>query len=179
MALLDRVPAWSRFAGDLSPLELCVQTAYTGQSIEFAFGPKGRFWPKVVYTPEHNLRFESPRWAAPAILAGAAILGGAQFYNSFLDIELKQLEIQKIHRELEGTKEPISPNAARALQLADQLRQVNPAEIIGDPDVQLWVTNVRRGMTEPNIHVAMLNGVPGPAPVPVPRAPPPPPQRNL
>jgi len=76
MALLDKAPSWSPDIKEQSPFELCVLTAHTDHSIEFAFAPKGRVWPKMASDREHNLRIEIPWWAAPAILVGAAVVGG-------------------------------------------------------------------------------------------------------
>ncbi len=149
-------PAWSPKFQDPSPFDLCISTALTGESIELAFAPKGRVWPKIVFTQDHNLRIEWPRWSAPAMLVGAAVLGGTHIYDEFLDIELKHLEIQKAQNEL----------ALPAMNIERQLRDIDAEEIIASPYVSQWANNVRRRLNEPNIHTATINGIRVPPPVP-------------
>jgi hypothetical protein len=148
-------PVWSASYKETSPFDLCVYTAYTGNSIELGFAPKGQFLPRTVITRDHHLRVELPLWTTPAVLVGAAIIGGAHIYGQFLDIELKRLEIQRAHREMERPE----VKDERFRRIEAQLRQINADEVLASPNVSRWANNVRRRMSEPNIHSATINGV--------------------
>jgi hypothetical protein len=95
---------------------LCVEDIGTGNSITTKISFKKRLFPKVKFTDE-ELHVLLPRWSAVLVVAGALVFGGMIAYEKYLDIRLKQMqldeqtqravsEVSERLREMHRTNEP-------------------------------------------------------------------------
>lgn len=148
----DSRRAWL-LAMEESGQQLCIEASDTGHSITVKFGPKGRIFPGFRFTDDGDLQIVTPRWAAAAVLAVAAIGGGVPVYGEMQDIieQRAKIEQQEHINEQERLKAEL---------LHRQLKELDTKSILLDPAVQNWAQGCRRALDESNIHEATLNGIP-------------------
>ena len=90
------------------PIPLCLEEVYTGNSINTKFSFSKRFFPSISVENE-TINIILPQWAALIILSGLVLSYGMDKYKDYLEIRIKQLELnEKTREELKTQSEQLN-----------------------------------------------------------------------
>lgn len=148
---VDALRGWL-LAMEGSAHQLCIEASDTGESITVKFGPKGKWLLGWKFTEAGDLEVITPRWAAAAVLAVAAIGGGLPVYSELQGILEQRAKIE--HQEHLNEQERL-----KAELLRRQLQELDTRSILLDPLVQNWAQGCQQVLSESNIREARINGI--------------------
>ncbi len=90
------------------PIPLCLEEVLTGNSINTKFSFAKRFFPSV-YVKDETINVILPQWTAVLILSGLVLSYGMDKYKDYLDIRIKQLELnEKTREEIKAQSEQLN-----------------------------------------------------------------------
>lgn len=127
------------------PLPLCLEEVMTGNSISTKFSLEKRFLPKIAIEDE-TLKIILPQWSAVLILSGIILSYGMDRYEKYLDIRLKQMEIN------EKMRQEVHEQAKRLENFKNQPN--NPTATNIQQNVYLFLSQIY----QPNIKTVEING---------------------
>ncbi len=91
------------------PIPLCIEEVYTGNSINTKFSFAKRFFPSVEIENNETINIILPQWTAALILSGLVLSYGIDKYKDYLDIRIKQLELnEKTREEIKAQSEQLN-----------------------------------------------------------------------
>lgn len=90
------------------PIPLCLEEVFTGNSINTKFSFAKRFFPDI-YVKDETINVILPQWTAVLILSGLILSYGMDRYKDYLDIRIKQLELnEKTRQEIKAQSEQLN-----------------------------------------------------------------------
>ena len=128
------------------PIPLCIEEVNTGNSISTKFSLENRFFPKVTIENGDTINIALPKWTAIVILSGMVISYGVDKYEKFLDIRIKQLELD------EKTKVALIEESKNLQEIKGSTNNSTYSEL--QQNYYLFQTQIQK----PNIKKAEING---------------------
>jgi hypothetical protein len=135
----EKRPREAQFYGP----QISVETAVTGESIRWGFGPPKQLLPKLTFEHE-DLKVLLPRWTAAAALAGAVLIGGLHTYHEILEVIKVQSEVREQLRPIDHITAQAFENERRLFQESLSTQNIRAVFVNGVPIVLQTPPNPRR-----------------------------------
>jgi hypothetical protein len=128
------------------PIPLCLEEVRTGNSINTKFSFAKRFFPGIKIENNETINIILPKWSAILIVAGVVLTYGMDRYKDYLDIRLKQLEVN------EKTRTEAKAHMKRLEDITSNAN--NPTTYILQQNINLFKSQIH----QPNIQEVRVNG---------------------
>lgn len=127
-------------------IPLCIQEVHTGNSIKTKITYSKKFFPELQIDNGDTLNISLPQWSSVIIIAGYILSYGMSGYKDYLEIKLKQQELdEKLKKELINQQTSLEKISSK------------PSSAIG-ASISRDVETFRSQLYLPNIKEAHING---------------------
>ncbi|WP_324720968.1 hypothetical protein [Salinimicrobium sp. HB62] len=135
-------------------IPLCIQQINTGNSVNTKFSLENRLFPGYRIENGDTLKILLPKWSAAVIMTGYILTYGVEKYEQFLEIKIKELELEEKQDERNERKKRELQN--QSLKLSEYRNQRNNSTYI---NIQTNYYQFQSQIQQKNINKVEVNGI--------------------